>query len=99
MKNKIIYTLTLSLLFLYIFHLISQLKTIKRELKTKEDQINLIFKKNQNFIDDLKNRNEELKIRNEELKELQKQLENINDNCLNKPINSDIVKLLQKAGI
>lgn len=99
MKNKIIYVLVLLLLFLYIFHLFTQLKTANKDIKNKEQQLSLIFEKNRIYISDLKNRNEELKIRNDELKEYQRQIENTNDDCLNNPINSDIIKLLQKAGI
>jgi len=99
MKNKIIYALILLLLFLYIFHLITQLKASNRDLKIKERQLSLIFEKNKIYISDLKNRNEELKIRNDELKEYQKQIENIDDDCLDKSVNADVIKLLQKAGI
>lgn len=99
MKNKIIYSLILLLFFLYIFHLNTQLKSIEKNLKEKENQINSIFQKNKADIEDLINKNEELVIKNEELKEYQAQLEKINDDCLNKSINPDIVKLLQEAGI
>ncbi|HSQ97749.1 MAG TPA: hypothetical protein VLL98_03455 [Rickettsiales bacterium] len=99
MKNKIIYSLILLLFVLCIFHLKTQLKSIEENLKEKENQINSIFQKNKANIEDLINRNEELVIKNEELKEYQKQLEIINDDCLNRSVNSNVIKLLQEAGI
>ncbi len=99
MKNKLISLLILLLFFLYIFHLNEKLKTLNKDLKIKDNQLNSIFEKNHIYMMDLKNRNEELKIRNEELKEYQRQLENVDDDCLNRPINSNIVRLLQKAGM
>lgn len=96
MKNNFLIFVILILLIVFLF---DKLKITKNQLKDSNKKLESILTRNQLYIKDLKNRNEELRIKNEEFKEYQNEIEkNVND-CLNSPIDNNIVILLQKQNI
>ena len=93
-KNIIITILTIIVYFLF-----STLQSTKYKLNKANTKLENILTKNQFYIKDLKNKNEELRIRNEEFKEYQTEIQKNSDYCLNYPIDSNIIKLLQQKNI
>lgn len=104
MKNKIIISLIALLCLTLLAHQKSKIKYLKENNQLLQLQIQLNQIKYQQNTQDLQNRNEELTLRNQELKELYEITQNISkqanqDDCINQPINANIVKLLKKANI
>ena len=93
-KNIIITILTIIVYFLF-----STLQSTKYKLNKVNTKLENILTKNQFYIKDLKNKNKELRIRNEEFKEYQTEIEKNSGYCLNYPIDSNIIKLLQQKNI
>lgn len=93
-KNIIIATLIIVIYFLF-----NMFQSTKYNLKQTNKKLEKILIKNQFYIKDLKNRNEELRIRNEEFQEYQSEIEKNNSDCLNYPVDSNIIQLLQKRNI
>lgn len=93
-KNIIIATLIIVIYFLF-----NMFQSTKYNLKQTNKKLENILIKNQFYIKDLKDRNEELRIRNEEFQEYQSEIEKNNNDCLNYPIDNNIIQLLQKRNI
>ena len=93
-KNIIIATLIIVIYFLF-----NMFQSTKYNLKQTNKKLKNILIKNQFYIKDLKDRNEELRIRNEEFQEYQSEIEKNNSDCLNYPVDSNIIQLLQKRNI
>ena len=93
-KNIII-----AILIIVIYFLFNMFQSTKYNLKQTNKKLENILTKNQFYIKDLKNKNEELRIRNEEFQEYQSEIQKNNSDCLNYPIDSNIIKLLQQKNI
>ena len=102
MRTKII--TILEILIIIIIILYKEKLELKKENTELYKNLENINKSNIINIKDFKNKTEELIIRNEELKSLLHITETLsnsynNKDCINQPINNDIIKLLKKNNI
>lgn len=107
MQTKIIFILLTLIAFLVAIFQRNKIKDLNKEITKAEITISSIQKNTELNIIDLQKRNQELKnneiIYKEQKDILQAEVDKISkinsNDCINQPINIDIVRMLQKSGI
>ncbi len=84
---------------LIILLLLTKYRNLKKDFEELKTENSKLVKNVNNNIKDIQKRNKELEVNNEELKYYIQSLEKTQDNCLSSPVNSNVRRLLNEAGI